>query len=186
MTASALRKATSKLHNSIGVVSVERKEADKPITSEELAMHSPTRPISPERSTCIAKSRSLTDTVCSLPDQDGKLISTAVISGSFSVAPDQSDIADPALIFTAVVSRGASAPDLRVPANFNENSPDLSDMTFAVPPLRSLETLHNQLSLRQVTDFFDHIMTVKTPVPSPPHSLWHRPLSSTSREMTLY
>lgn len=44
----------------------------------------------------------------------------------------------------------------------------LKDLEFFVPPLRSLETLHNQLSWKQVDEFLERITTLKTPIPSPP------------------
>ncbi|KRY74411.1 Inositol hexakisphosphate and diphosphoinositol-pentakisphosphate kinase [Trichinella pseudospiralis] len=203
---------------SIGVVAIGDKE-NKPITNEELALHSPDRVPSPDRTlpviksssdiSCL-KSRYFSHTSCKkkrtstlgkkneieeqpnyysnivsveeplgarqyphkraiyqrqavkyLWQQDAKLISTAVISGSFSVARD----AAPALLSTAVVSRGSSAPDLRLSSRAEEldKSGIDTDIAFMVPPLRSLETLHNQLSLRQIDDFFEAIVASKSP-----------------------
>ncbi len=36
------------------------------------------------------------------------------------------------------------------------------------PPLRSLETLHDNLSSRQLDSFLERLMNVRTPMPSPP------------------
>ncbi|CDW54917.1 Inositol hexakisphosphate and diphosphoinositol-p entakisphosphate kinase [Trichuris trichiura] len=66
----------------------------------------------------------------------------------------------PALMSTAVISRGSSAPDLRKTAQSGSEGERSSyqDITFMVPPLRSLETLHNQLSLNQIDRFFQRIV----------------------------
>ncbi|KRX63639.1 Inositol hexakisphosphate and diphosphoinositol-pentakisphosphate kinase 2 [Trichinella sp. T9] len=214
---------------SIGVVAIGDKE-NKPITNEELALHSPDRVPSPDRTLPVIKSSSDISCLKSykkkrtstlgkkneteeqpnyysnivsveeplgarqyphkraiyqrqavkyLWQQDAKLISTAVISGSFSVARD----AAPALLSTAVVSRGSSAPDLRLSSRAEELDKNVHiylksfikqllqwftylknlDIAFMVPPLRSLETLHNQLSLRQIDDFFEAIVASKSP-----------------------
>ncbi|KRZ07440.1 Inositol hexakisphosphate and diphosphoinositol-pentakisphosphate kinase [Trichinella zimbabwensis] len=218
---------------SIGVVAIGDKE-NKPITNEELALHSPDRVPSPDRTLPVIKSSSDISCLKSckkkrtstlgkkneieeepnyysnivsveeplgarqyphkraiyqrqavkyLWQQDAKLISTAVISGSFSVARD----AAPALLSTAVVSRGSSAPDLRLSSRAEELDKSVHiylksfikqlfkqllqwftylknlDIAFMVPPLRSLETLHNQLSLRQIDDFFEAIVASKSP-----------------------
>ncbi|KFD48371.1 hypothetical protein M514_10783 [Trichuris suis] len=207
--------------NSIGVVAIGVKD-NKPITTQELALHSPTRSSSPEPSSSVtslqadqsSSNRKLFKTVSSpecstaslctaaecslgrktegdeqpnyylnivaveeplgarqyrqnhpgfrrqavkyLRQQDAKLISTAVISGSFSGSRD----ATPALMSTAVISRGSSAPDLRKTAQSGSEGERSSyqDITFMVPPLRSLETLHNQLSLNQIDRFFQRIV----------------------------
>uniref|UniRef100_A0A5S6Q9R2 Inositol hexakisphosphate and diphosphoinositol-pentakisphosphate kinase n=1 Tax=Trichuris muris TaxID=70415 RepID=A0A5S6Q9R2_TRIMR len=182
--------------NSIGVVAIGVKD-NKPITTQELALHSPTRSTSPDSSHVVANLQ--IDQSCSnrrkienddqpnyylnivaveeplgarqyrqnhpgfrrqavkyLRQQDANLISTAVISGSFSGNRD----ATPALMSTAVISRGSSAPDLRqsMQTGLEGDRASFHDITFMVPPLRSLETLHNQLSLNQIDRFFQRIV----------------------------
>uniref|UniRef100_A0A914S5N6 Uncharacterized protein n=1 Tax=Parascaris equorum TaxID=6256 RepID=A0A914S5N6_PAREQ len=36
------------------------------------------------------------------------------------------------------------------------------------PPLRSLETLHDSIKFSQLDQFLERLMTIRTPLPSPP------------------
>lgn len=60
----------------------------------------------------------------------------------------------------------------------------LKDLEFFVPPLRSLETLHNQLSWKQVDEFLERITTLKTPIPSPPKTPKLQYLSRENSQMS--
>lgn len=57
----------------------------------------------------------------------------------------------------------------------------LMSMTFTVPeirrfwpPLRSLETLHDNICFSQLDRFLERLMKIRTPIPSPPKT----PISS--------
>uniref|UniRef100_A0A915JQ76 Uncharacterized protein n=1 Tax=Romanomermis culicivorax TaxID=13658 RepID=A0A915JQ76_ROMCU len=110
-------------------------------------------------------------TVNILRQSDSKFISTAVISGSLHSKESINSTLIPALMTTAVLGRGASEPNLlSFVAKDDEPKEEtvLKDIEYFVPPLRSLETLHNQLSWKQMDEFLERITTLKTPMPSPP------------------
>lgn len=113
-------------------------------------------------------------TVNIMTQSDSKFISTAVISGTLRSNEDKQQGSVPALLTTAVLGRGASEPNLQYytinSTEQKDNIGTLKDLEYFVPPLRSLETLHNQLSQKQVDEFLERVTTLKTPIPSPPRT----------------
>ncbi|CAI4221685.1 unnamed protein product [Auanema sp. JU1783] len=106
-----------------------------------------------------------------------KLVSTDVLMGKFLIehAKDKSKqtgqiISDyapgPAVLSTAVIARSSSAPRLQT---FKaEDDLNVGEIKRFWPPLRSLETLHDNIKFEQFDRFVSHLINFPTPLPSPP------------------
>ncbi|WKX90663.1 hypothetical protein Q1695_009481 [Nippostrongylus brasiliensis] len=100
-----------------------------------------------------------------------RLISTNVLMGK--CGGDHSDksrrqtyIPGPAVMSTAVIARSSSAP--RLQTYKAEDDISVGEIKRFWPPLRSLETLHDSLSFMEFDRFLAHLLTSRTPLPSPP------------------
>ncbi|VDM46726.1 unnamed protein product [Toxocara canis] len=81
--------------------------------------------------------------------------------------------AGPAVLSTAVIARSSSAPRLQTYKAEDEISVGGKHLgPYQIrrfwPPLRSLETLHDSIKFSQLDQFLERLMTVRTPLPSPP------------------
>ncbi|KAK5982361.1 Inositol hexakisphosphate and diphosphoinositol-pentakisphosphate kinase, partial [Trichostrongylus colubriformis] len=76
------------------------------------------------------------------------------------------DIPNPAVMSTAVIARSSSAP--RLQTYKAEDDISVGEIRRFWPPLRSLETLHDSLSFMEFDRFLAHLLTSRTPLPSPP------------------
>ncbi|XGW19262.1 hypothetical protein V3C99_003246 [Haemonchus contortus] len=100
-----------------------------------------------------------------------RLISTNVLMGK--CGGDHSDksrrqtyIPNPAVMSTAVIARSSSAP--RLQTYKAEDDISVGEIRRFWPPLRSLETLHDNLPFMDFDRFLAHLLTSRTPLPSPP------------------
>ncbi|KAK6029630.1 histidine acid phosphatase [Ostertagia ostertagi] len=100
-----------------------------------------------------------------------RLISTNVLMGK--CGGDHSDknrrqtyIPNPAVMSTAVIARSSSAP--RLQTYKAEDDISVGEIRRFWPPLRSLETLHDSLSFMEFDRFLTHLLSTRTPLPSPP------------------
>ncbi|CAJ0593139.1 unnamed protein product [Cylicocyclus nassatus] len=77
-----------------------------------------------------------------------------------------SDLPGPAVMSTAVIARSSSAPRLQT---FKaEDDISVGEIKRFWPPLRSLETLHDCVPFEEFDRFLAHLLTARTPLPSPP------------------
>ncbi|MCP9260070.1 Inositol hexakisphosphate and diphosphoinositol-pentakisphosphate kinase [Dirofilaria immitis] len=72
----------------------------------------------------------------------------------------------PAVLSTAVIARSSSAPRLQTYKAEDEIS--VGEIRRFWPPLRSLETLHDNIRFSQLDRFLERLMKIRTPIPSPP------------------
>ncbi|KAL6729020.1 hypothetical protein Aduo_000113 [Ancylostoma duodenale] len=100
-----------------------------------------------------------------------RLISTNVLMGK--CGGDHSDknrrqtyVPGPAVMSTAVIARSSSAP--RLQTYKAEDDIAVGEIRRFWPPLRSLETLHDNISFEEFDRFLAHLLTARTPLPSPP------------------
>ncbi|EYC32218.1 hypothetical protein Y032_0003g1464 [Ancylostoma ceylanicum] len=100
-----------------------------------------------------------------------RLISTNVLMGK--CGGDHSDknrrqtyVPGPAVMSTAVIARSSSAP--RLQTYKAEDDIAVGEIRRFWPPLRSLETLHDSISFEEFDRFLAHLLTARTPLPSPP------------------
>ncbi|KAK6728015.1 hypothetical protein RB195_005586 [Necator americanus] len=100
-----------------------------------------------------------------------RLISTNVLMGK--CGGDHSDrnrrqtyIPGPAVMSTAVIARSSSAP--RLQTYKAEDDISVGEIKRFWPPLRSLETLHDSIPFEEFDRFLGHLLTSRTPLPSPP------------------
>ncbi|VDO08513.1 unnamed protein product [Brugia timori] len=110
---------------------------------------------------------------------DNRLISTDVLFGkSNDSARRRLSNTGPAVLSTAVIARSSSAPRLQTykaedeisvgdKLNLSESS-NVSEIRRFWPPLRSLETLHDNIRFSQLDRFLERLMKIRTPIPSPP------------------
>ncbi|KAJ1371762.1 hypothetical protein KIN20_033765 [Parelaphostrongylus tenuis] len=90
----------------------------------------------------------------------------------------QSYVAGPAVMSTAVIARSSSAP--RLQTYKAEDDISVGEIKRFWPPLRSLETLHDNLSFMEFDRFLAYLLTSRTPLPSPPKT----PLLSIGEDST--
>ncbi|KJH51106.1 histidine acid phosphatase [Dictyocaulus viviparus] len=100
-----------------------------------------------------------------------RLISTNVLMGKcggdhLDKNRRQTYIPGPAVMSTAVIARSSSAP--RLQTYKAEDDISVGEIKRFWPPLRSLETLHDSLSFTQFDQFLAHLLSSRTPLPSPP------------------
>uniref|UniRef100_A0A1I7XMS6 Inositol hexakisphosphate and diphosphoinositol-pentakisphosphate kinase n=1 Tax=Heterorhabditis bacteriophora TaxID=37862 RepID=A0A1I7XMS6_HETBA len=100
-----------------------------------------------------------------------RLISTNVLMGKCGDLADKNRkqtqyVPGPAVMSTAVIARSSSAP--RLQTYKAEDDISVGEIRRFWPPLRSLETLHDNVSFQQFDRFLAHLLTAKTPLPSPP------------------
>ncbi|VDM58758.1 unnamed protein product [Angiostrongylus costaricensis] len=100
-----------------------------------------------------------------------RLISTNVLTGKYGGEHldknrKQNYVPGPAVMSTAVIARSSSAP--RLQTYKAEDDISVGEIKRFWPPLRSLETLHDNLSFMQFDRFLAHLLTSRTPLPSPP------------------
>ncbi|MFH4977745.1 hypothetical protein AB6A40_004454 [Gnathostoma spinigerum] len=105
-----------------------------------------------------------------LTEVDNRLISTAVLFGKLSdptvkKVPGGS-FGCPAVLSTAVIARSSSAP--RLQTYKAEDEIPVGEIRRFWPPLRSLETLHDNIRFSQLDSFLERLMNNRTPLPSPP------------------
>ncbi|KIH56875.1 hypothetical protein ANCDUO_12942 [Ancylostoma duodenale] len=77
-----------------------------------------------------------------------------------------SNVPGPAVMSTAVIARSSSAP--RLQTYKAEDDIAVGEIRRFWPPLRSLETLHDNISFEEFDRFLAHLLTARTPLPSPP------------------
>ncbi|VDN02137.1 unnamed protein product [Thelazia callipaeda] len=112
-------------------------------------------------------------TVSFLTELDNRLISTDVLFGkSGDTARQRLSNTGPAVLSTAVIARSSSAPRLQTYKAEDEIS--VGEIRRFWPPLRSLETLHDNIFFSQLDRFLERLMKIRTPLPSPPKT----PISS--------
>uniref|UniRef100_A0A158P793 Inositol hexakisphosphate and diphosphoinositol-pentakisphosphate kinase n=1 Tax=Angiostrongylus cantonensis TaxID=6313 RepID=A0A158P793_ANGCA len=100
-----------------------------------------------------------------------RLISTNVLTGKYGGEHldknrRQNYVPGPAVMSTAVIARSSSAP--RLQTYKAEDVISVGEIKRFWPPLRSLETLHDSVSFMQFDRFLAHLLTSRTPLPSPP------------------
>ncbi|VDO40920.1 unnamed protein product [Onchocerca flexuosa] len=106
-------------------------------------------------------------TVSFLTELDNRLISTDVLFGkSNDSARRRLSNTGPAVLSTAVIARSSSAPRLQTYKAEDEIS--VGEIRRFWPPLRSLETLHDNIRFSQLDRFLERLMKIRTPIPSPP------------------
>uniref|UniRef100_A0A914Q9Z3 Uncharacterized protein n=1 Tax=Panagrolaimus davidi TaxID=227884 RepID=A0A914Q9Z3_9BILA len=76
-----------------------------------------------------------------------------------------------AVLSTAVIARSSSAPRLQTFTSDDQIS--VNEIRRFWPPLRSLETCHDNISYKQLDGFFEQILNSSTPLPSPPKTPVH-------------
>lgn len=112
-----------------------------------------------------------------------RLISTNVLLGKCGgehadKSRRQTYIPGPAVMSTAVIARSSSAP--RLQTYKAEDDISVGEIKRFWPPLRSLETLHDSLSFMEFDRFLGHLLSSRTPLPSPPKT----PLLVSAEEST--
>lgn len=126
-------------------------------------------------------------TVNLLTEVDNRLISTDVLFGKFWDAArrrmSNNAFAGPAVLSTAVIARSSSAP--RLQTYKAEDDISVGEIRRFWPPLRSLETLHDNIRFSQLDQFLERLMTVRTPLPSPPKTPISRETADGSPDVTL-
>ncbi|CAG9540958.1 unnamed protein product [Cercopithifilaria johnstoni] len=105
-------------------------------------------------------------TVSFLTELDNRLISTDVLFGKSDDSARQRLSNSPAVLSTAVIARSSSAPRLQTYKAEDEIS--VGEIRRFWPPLRSLETLHDNIRFSQLDRFLERLMKIRTPIPSPP------------------
>ncbi|EJD76368.1 histidine acid phosphatase domain containing 1 [Loa loa] len=111
-------------------------------------------------------------TVSFLTELDNRLISTDVLFGKSNDSARRRLSNSPAVLSTAVIARSSSAPRLQTYKAEDEIS--VGEIRRFWPPLRSLETLHDNIRFSQLDRFLERLMKIRTPIPSPPKT----PISS--------
>uniref|UniRef100_A0AAF5Q144 Inositol hexakisphosphate and diphosphoinositol-pentakisphosphate kinase n=2 Tax=Wuchereria bancrofti TaxID=6293 RepID=A0AAF5Q144_WUCBA len=113
-------------------------------------------------------------TVSFLTELDNRLISTDVLFGKSNDSARRRLSNSPAVLSTAVIARSSSAPRLQtykaedeISVGDNESF-TVSEIRRFWPPLRSLETLHDNIRFSQLDRFLERLMKIRTPIPSPP------------------
>ncbi|KAK0426672.1 hypothetical protein QR680_009837 [Steinernema hermaphroditum] len=110
---------------------------------------------------------------------DNRLISTDVLMGKFnSDAAIKRMSNSPAVLSTAVIARSSSAP--RLQTYKEEDDISVGEIRRFWPPLRSLETMHDNIPFVQIEEFLERLMTNRTPLPSPPRTPVSRQDSATA------
>ncbi|VDK43673.1 unnamed protein product [Anisakis simplex] len=104
-------------------------------------------------------------TVNLLKEVDNRLISTDVLFGSSDAARRRMSNSS-AVLSTAIIARSSSAPRLQTYKAEDEIS--VGEIRRFWPPLRSLETLHDGIKFSQLDQFLERLLTIRTPLPSPP------------------
>ncbi|TKR62532.1 hypothetical protein L596_026471 [Steinernema carpocapsae] len=100
---------------------------------------------------------------------DNRLISTDVLMGKFNSDAAIKRISNsPAVLSTAVIARSSSAP--RLQTYKEEDDIPVGEIRRFWPPLRSLETMHDNIPFVQFDEFLERLMTNRTPLPSPPRT----------------
>uniref|UniRef100_A0A7E4V0P5 Inositol hexakisphosphate and diphosphoinositol-pentakisphosphate kinase n=1 Tax=Panagrellus redivivus TaxID=6233 RepID=A0A7E4V0P5_PANRE len=105
---------------------------------------------------------------------ENRLISTDVLTGRFmdsSTSKHRKHINNSAVLSTAVIARSSSAPRLQTFTSEEEIS--VTEIRRFWPPLRSLETMHDNIAYKQLDSFFEQILNSSTPLPSPPKTPVH-------------
>jgi len=97
---------------------------------------------------------------------ENKLISTDVLMGKFTDAAKRRAANNSAVLSTAIIGRSSSAPRLQVYKA--EDDIQVTEIRRFWPPLRSLETMHDNLGFKQLDQFLEKMMKTNTPLPSPP------------------
>uniref|UniRef100_A0A914HZ78 Inositol hexakisphosphate and diphosphoinositol-pentakisphosphate kinase n=1 Tax=Globodera rostochiensis TaxID=31243 RepID=A0A914HZ78_GLORO len=98
---------------------------------------------------------------------ENRLISTDVLMGKFSDKTKRKASSNSVVLSTAVIGvRSSSAPRLQTYNAGDELS--VNEIRRFWPPLRSLETMHDNLSWKEVDEFLKRMMKNCTPLPSPP------------------
>ncbi|KAM3721275.1 Inositol hexakisphosphate and diphosphoinositol-pentakisphosphate kinase [Dirofilaria immitis] len=105
-------------------------------------------------------------TVSFLTELDNRLISTDVLFGKSNDSARRRLSNSPAVLSTAVIARSSSAPRLQTYKAEDEIS--VGEIRRFWPPLRSLETLHDNIRFSQLDRFLERLMKIRTPIPSPP------------------
>ncbi|VDD91712.1 unnamed protein product [Enterobius vermicularis] len=82
---------------------------------------------------------------------------------------------NPAVLSTAVIARSSSAP--RLQTYKAEDDISVGEIRRFWPPLRSLETLHDNIKFVQLDQFLERLVTMRTPLPSPPKTPQQRDTS---------
>uniref|UniRef100_A0A914CHB4 Inositol hexakisphosphate and diphosphoinositol-pentakisphosphate kinase n=1 Tax=Acrobeloides nanus TaxID=290746 RepID=A0A914CHB4_9BILA len=89
---------------------------------------------------------------------ENRLISTDVLMGKF--------MDKKAVLSTAVIARSSSAPRLQTFKTDEEIS--VNEIRRFWPPLRSLETMHDNVGFKQLDQFLERMMALRECGPSPP------------------
>ncbi|KAE9552296.1 hypothetical protein FO519_004482 [Halicephalobus sp. NKZ332] len=110
---------------------------------------------------------------------ENRLISTDVLMGKFMDKEKKKSVNNPAVLSTAVIARSSSAP--RLQTFTAEDQISVNEIRRFWPPLRSLETMHDNIPYKQFDEFFGKILSRSTPLPSPPKT----PVQLTSQELQL-
>uniref|UniRef100_A0A183CFV6 Inositol hexakisphosphate and diphosphoinositol-pentakisphosphate kinase n=1 Tax=Globodera pallida TaxID=36090 RepID=A0A183CFV6_GLOPA len=98
---------------------------------------------------------------------ENRLISTDVLMGKFGDKTKRKASSNSVVLSTAVIGvRSSSAPRLQTYNAGDELS--VNEIRRFWPPLRSLETMHDNLSWKEVDEFLKRMMKNCTPLPSPP------------------
>lgn len=105
---------------------------------------------------------------------ENRLISTDVLMGKFMDKEKKKSLNNSAVLSTAVIARSSSAPRLQT-FTAEEEIP-VNEIRRFWPPLRSLETMHDNIRYKQLDEFFDKILSRSTPLPSPPKTPVQRSL----------
>uniref|UniRef100_A0A1I7ZMN2 Inositol hexakisphosphate and diphosphoinositol-pentakisphosphate kinase n=1 Tax=Steinernema glaseri TaxID=37863 RepID=A0A1I7ZMN2_9BILA len=106
---------------------------------------------------------------------DDRLISTDVLMGKSAI---KRMCNNPAVLSTAVIARSSSAP--RLQTYKEEDDIPMAEIRRFWPPLRSLETMHDNVKFVQFDEFLEKLMTNRTPLPSPPRTPLSRQDSATA------
>lgn len=108
---------------------------------------------------------------------ENRLISTDVLMGKFMDKEKKKAINNSAVLSTAVIARSSSAP--RLQTFTAEEQISVNEIRRFWPPLRSLETMHDNIPYKQFDEFFGKILSRSTPLPSPPKT----PVQLNSQEL---
>jgi len=86
--------------------------------------------------------------------------------GKFTDAAKRRAANNSVVLSTAIIGRSSSAPRLQVYKA--EDDIQVNEIRRFWPPLRSLETMHDNLGFKQLDQFLEKMMKTNTPLPSPP------------------
>jgi hypothetical protein len=95
---------------------------------------------------------------------DNCLISTDVLMGKFNDTARKR--AFNTVLSTAVIARSSSAP--RLQTYKAEDEIPVSEIRRFWPPLRSLETMHDNIAFKEMDVWLERMLRNNTPLPSPP------------------